>query len=288
SKPKKDEKTDIKERRIKNKQKQIFSLNSNELQYCEGRIPQEIIDENKFILDGHIIPKISERKCLEAAIFCLASQALVFERASTFANDIAKTSDENLQDNEFVYNLSRQYLRFPEDRFTPFYKYSNKYKGGLTSLAQDILDNPRELREEITSNVKFMGLKTTSFWYLCLGGKELMTLDVHNLRQISNLDIIPIKESHYLGKRRSTGKCIPTGTSNKEYLKIEKEVQQYFRENMMTNTFLFENGNLDSSFLTALFWWEGVKIERGINPYQTNLFKNTLDLGKVLPYHLDE
>jgi thermostable 8-oxoguanine DNA glycosylase len=99
---------------------------------------------------------------------------------------------------KIVYNLSRQNLRFPEDRFTPFYKYSNKYKGGLTSLAQDILDNPRELREEITSNVKFMGLKTTSFWYLCLGGKELMTLDVHNLRQISNLDIIPIKESHYL------------------------------------------------------------------------------------------
>lgn len=281
------EKEDLEQRRERVKTRQLFSLDSSgKLLYCERNLPKDILDENKVIYNGHIIPELTPRKCLEAMIFCIASQGLVFERASDFANMIKKLSDEDIKDPELVHKRAVVCMRFKEDRFSSFYEFTQKYDDGILGLARDYLKNSKSLRLELNAKVNYVGLKTASFWNLCLGGKELMTLDVHNLRQIAGLDIVDIKESHYIGQRRkTTNKCIATTPSDKDYLRIEKETLDYFKCFRLANPDFFDKGgDIDASFLTSLFWWEGVKKERGVNPYQITMFGN-LDLATILPYH---
>src|SRR3989344_5447901 len=42
---------------------------------------------------------------------------------------------------------------------------------------------------EMLIRTKYLKGKTSSFWNLCLGGRKLLTLDVHNLRQLAGLGI---------------------------------------------------------------------------------------------------
>jgi hypothetical protein len=280
---------DLKQRRRKVKDKQFFSDQLGRLQYCGERLPKDILDESRSIYEGHVLPVLTQRKCLEAMIFCIASQGLVFERASEFANMIKGLSSDEIGDPELVHKRAIECMRFKEDRFSPFYEFVSKYQYGILGLAKDFLEKPKEVRLELAKEVSYVGLKTASFWNLCLGGKELMTLDVHNLRQIGGLKVAPIKESHYLGQRRETsGKWIATTPSDKDYLHIEDCVLTHFGYNRNVNPELFEkDGSLNAALLTSLFWWEGVKKERGVNPYQRTLFGN-LDLATVLPYHDEE
>jgi hypothetical protein len=128
-------------------------------------------------------------------------------------------------------------------------------------------------------HVKWLGMKTSSFWYMCLGGTQLMTLDVHNLRQIGGLGI-HVPEEHYRGEQRGDGRTIVTIPSRAQYERIEADTLA-----LLTGCAAVKNcRGPDGALVSALFWVTGAKATRGYNPLQHDMFE-TPRLSFVSPYN---
>lgn len=184
-------------------------------------------------------------------------------------------ADEVPKNLEFVTRRARQHgVRWGyvkgDNRLEPIYDYINHYGdlgyGNIAELVADFRNNPISMREQLVKDVKWIAHKTASFWYLCLGGQELMTLDIHNYRQIAGLGI-SIPETFYKGERRPNGKKEIKSSSKKEYVRIEQETLELL------------DGQVTGAQATSLFWLAGAKATRNMNLYQQDLFEDP-----VLPF----
>lgn len=228
------------------------------------------LNEAKAVLKTHIVPDLSPRRLYESLVFCIASQSMVYERAVDLLDRIGSIREPEFSEPERIYKIARPNLRFPEDRFTSALRFVTGYDGGITELARDYFRAPTEVREMLVSNVQWLAHKTASFWYLCLGGTELMTIDIHNLRQIAGLGPIQVERSLYEGKSRrggkTKGKQIVKAISPRDYRRLEDEVLAALGHIPCLKD---KRGNPNGALITTLFWWAGAKGKREILEQQS-------------------
>ena len=252
---------------------QLFSVKDGTLHYLERPLTQKFIDETSKVLQSHVAS--TERHIYESILLCVASQFLTYERACTFVKQFKNDSLEQLKDPAHIRQRALEAkLRFKNDRHTPIITYVNKYS--IKKFTDDFLAKPYEMRKELVT-VDWIAHKTASFIYLCLGGTELMTLDVHNLRQIGRLDI-EVDAAYFEGKRRQAGitkgKLVRKHPNADNYERIEQETLNLVERLKLGEKFpeFKTSSKPNGAFLTALFWWAGAKARRTRNPYQGQLF----------------
>lgn len=221
------------------------------------------LEETKAVLDSHLVPDLSPRRLYESLVFCIASQSMVYERAVGLLRQTGLLKEPEFTEPGKVYNLAKPNLRFPEDRFSPALRFAAEYNGGIIELVRDYLIAPKEVRETLVTQVKWLAHKTASFWYLCLGGTELMTIDIHNLRQIATLGPISVDRSLYEGSARrggkTKGKQIVKAISPREYKRIEDKVLSALGHIPCLKD---KRGSSNGALITTLFWWAGAKGRR--------------------------
>ncbi len=222
-----------------------------------------LLPEAKQVLRSHCAPDLSEQNVVKALIFAIASQSMVYERAVDLLTRLRTTSPEQLEQEGLVYSLAQPSSRFPEDRFSPAINFAANYSGGIGQLVQDYFANPAETRGKLVKEVKWLAHKTASFWYLCLGGTQLMTLDIHNIRQIAGLAEIEIDRKFYSGASRrggkTRGKKIVNALTPAEYLRLERETLLLLGHIPALQD---ASGQPNGALITTLFWWAGAKGRR--------------------------
>jgi thermostable 8-oxoguanine DNA glycosylase len=238
-------------------ERQYFSVVDESLYFLDSPLnPSSFLDESTEVLGSHVIPKRDEKNLYSSLIFCLASHSLVYERALALMSKLRDFPLEDLRDPNKVWDVASKGARFPENRFEEPLNYATSV--GIEQLAYDFLANPSDTREKLVKNAKWIGLKTASFWYLCFGGQDLMTLDIHNLRQLAALDGVNVDPRYFNGKRResgkSKGKLVADGPSPREYRRIEKEALK-----LLAGFPEFNGEGVRGDLATTVFWWAGVK-----------------------------
>ena len=247
-----------------------------------------VLEETKRVIEQHIADELDETTCLEKIIFCIGSQNSDFERPSRFirrCRELYTNPVENLRDIGFLKTIKPS-MQYPSEiRVPPMYEYLNKkYEGSALAFAQDFLERPYEVRKEIVKEVKYVASKTASFFYLCFGGKELMTLDVHNFRHLYELGI-DIPRRLYEKRVGKNGKSASNHPGSlRAYIRIENKAKEFlepiFRQ---YPEFILRNEEIDWAFVTALFWWDGARNVRDIDPRQESFvgFKNK---DEIIPF----
>jgi thermostable 8-oxoguanine DNA glycosylase len=254
-------------------------------------ITDKEIQEAKEILSAHVVRSLTKESALEAGIFTIASAGtpwdafptkLVTKLREISCSTPAKydiLSDQNLlrklstdlrwrfhHDNRFS-SLIENFKNRPEDWWLNVLNADEKYRAHQTN-------------SKSPEKIKYMAYKTFSFWHLCLGGKNLATLDIHVRRQLNercnfNLD------KNYISHQERPSTQTPTGHAHttfdgsaeeiiattyqrvsvepppKAYLEIETRMRDYFSKD---ERFL-HNGQIDMSLATTLLWWSGAKRE---------------------------
>ena len=261
----------------------LFSVKEGQLYHLGAPLHPDLLEQANRILAAHVIPEKTRRAYLESLLFCIASQRTSFERPLAFIRLLKESPLEGIADAEHLEAKSREAKLVNSDRFREALEFASAYDGGIERLVENFLLRPIETRREL-NRVRYLAPKTASFWYLCLGGKRLMTLDVHNFRQIAGLGI-EVKETHYNGKLRSKGKTkgrtVTTNPSIRGYERIEHETLE-----LLENCDLLkdEEGSLNGALITALFWLSGANLTRGNDPRQPVLFKGCNELKFTSPY----
>lgn len=262
---------------------QLFSVEDGEFRYLGLPLDRRTIDDTAQVLDSHVAKNRTERALYERMIFCISSQFLTYERACEFVKSMRDEPLKRLKDPVFVMNRAAGHIRFKStsDRYLPIFDFAKNYAGGIEGLANDLLSNPKAMRHSLDKDVNWVAYKTASFMHLCFGGKELMTLDIHNLRQIAGIGI-NVKDAYYLGRVRQSGLTkgmrIQVTPSKKDYDRIEEESLKLISDLDLPNQFPeFRNpdGSVNAAFATALFWWAGAQARRmGTGFFQGWLFED--------------
>ena len=252
--------------------KQYFSVQDSALCYNGSPLrEQPFFDEVKEVMEAHIVPDKDPRTLWKSLVFCIASsQNLNFERAVALTTSLNDEPLARVSNGSFIYSMAHPHLRFREDRFSPMFTHVNSHAKGIEGLTHDFLEDPT-LREEMVREVNYVGPKTASFWHLCLGGKKLLTLDVHNLRQLAGLGI-DMKKGYHTPVPRSSGvtegKKVVITPPHKDYYRIEQEALEL----LVQFPELCSDGEVNGALATSLFWWAGARAERGNTPGQGMLF----------------
>lgn len=252
---------------------QYFSLYRNghgpEIRFLGKPVPEWHVAEAATVARQHVIPQRTERAGIEAAIYAVQSQGLTYERPLEFLQALGRASLEQLMDPAYIHKAWVETgARFKENRFAPILSFMAGYPGGVGKLMQDYEARPRKTRD-LLDEVKYIGPKSASFIGLCWGiRREVLTIDVHVLRQAAGMGI-DVKPSHYLGARRASGKTkgrnIQTHPNGKEYMRIEQKLLDLVENSDLPNRFPVcrnPDGSLNTALLTTLFWWAGAKGKR--------------------------
>lgn len=282
-------------------------------------ITDEEIAEAKTVLKHHSPSPITSEAAVECLLWCISSQALSWEATSKFVYNLREASYPNLPSREArlryasketLYDPARvrevaqkSGLRF-KDRFNEailrfgdqealqaFDEIGNASASyGRADLKgewwEDIRDATSKTREQYVDEVKWVGRKTFSFWHICLGGTNLVALDVHVMRELRNNYGVKMDNGYIEGVRRnkktklkhhivSTNQgSLPLDdaredaslktkeitqivrlTPDKEdYLRIERAARDKFRRDSRFRT---PEGNVDMALVDALLWWRG-------------------------------
>ncbi len=216
------------------------------------------IEKARQVLSKHIPEDITKESALELLLFCIASQAMRWELASDFVKSLRQksfgkySSWEILINKNLVHETSKEkgYRFHHERRFDCAIDYfqNNDFN------SEEIMNANIKTRREYCEQIKFLGNKTFSFWHLCLGGKNLLALDVHVLRGLNKLGI-DMDEYYFASKPRGKGNQKVRKTPNeKDYLRIEDDARNLFSED---ERFFISNGKVDMALVDALLWWKG-------------------------------
>lgn len=247
---------------------QYFSVEDGKL--CYFGIPLQetgLIEESRSILDKLTLPGrllreggFSEdalRMCWISLAFCIAGQGQSFERPVRFARELCRYGLEYVADVRNVRDKAFGCNRWLEDRYSFAFDAIDK-AGGIERVVRDYLDNPLETRRELIK-IKWIHCKTSSFWHLCLGGKELMTLDVHNYRQLAGLGVKIGNPYLYIPRiRPKSGNRATDTASLKEYEQIERDALEFLSR---FPEFL-DNGKVKGDLATTIFWVAGAEASR--------------------------
>src|SRR3989339_745528 len=214
------------------------------------------IKKAKNVLNAHVVKPLTREGALESLLFCIASQAWAWEPASKFVYDLRQKSypeDFNaikkyasldvLNDKKLVNKIAKENgWRFHhQDRFDAPLDYFEKQNG---LWYEDVMNADSVIRTEYCKNVKWVSNKTFSFWHICLGGTNLLALDVHVMKNLSDLGL-SVNESYFISRPRLIG-----------------------------------NQKVNLALVDSLLWWRGAN--RG-SLKQMNLFKEH-DIINYLPY----
>ena len=241
---------------IKLVRRPLFSMNEERVKYLTNPLPNELLEDVQQAHVAHRVVELSERLCYESLLFCIASQGTSFEKATGFIKASHGADLELLTDAYLLQEQAKASGLLYHDRFADPLAYM-KAKG-IRNVVSALLNDPFNTREAL-SEVKFLKRKTISFWHLCLGGKELVTLDRHNNLQIHGLGVDMAQALYDPQMQRSDGKRVPSQPTPKEYVRIEKETLTKFeREDPF-----YSEGKLDGALVTTLFWTVGTLMARG-------------------------
>ena len=265
---------------------QYFSVIDGKLCYFGKSLTEtQIIEQAKDVLQklnlpGRALinnPKSEEtlKLCWLSYIFCIASQSVNYERPLTFTRHLNNFSLDEITNAEFVYTEALKFLRLPQNRYREPFDFANDNPyGGMLELAIAYSETPKQIRDKF-AKIRWIKGKTSSFWSLCLNGKEFLTLDVHNLRQISGLGI-NVNPDFYILSRRPNGKEGIRNPSYKQYKAIESKSLEFL------NRFpeFCEDGKINGALASSIFWVAGAEAKRrGLlyelhskGSYQLNLF----------------
>src|SRR3989344_1338882 len=277
---------------VEEKNNYYFSVGDKQLLYLGIPLNEiGLIEQAKGVLDKLTLPGrllkeegFSEdalRMCWISLAFCIANQGQSFERPVKFSRDLCKYGLEEVQDDEFVHAKGLENsLLWPENRYKPAFDFLKSYSGGAAQFSLDYLVSPLEKRDELTGT-KWINNKTASFWYLCLGGDQLLTIDRHLFRQLSGLGISVSNPHLYIPKLRkngkSKGKSVIVSSSPEEYERVERDALEFL---LQFPEFL-SDGRVDGALATSVFWTAGAEARRKGNFYlwrkrmdnpQTDLF----------------
>jgi hypothetical protein len=262
----------------------FFSHDARNILFQGRKLDEVDIHEISSISRLHVIPDDSERYYYESLIYAIGNQRINYERVFPFMRRVNALSMDELKDPRIVYGLSRQNggkLMWKEDRFTPAYEYMQTHSG-IESVVKTFLQMPHEVRNEL-DDIKWLGLKTLSLWYLCLGGdSDILCLDVHNTRQAASLGL-ELSQKYYIPKRRKSGltrsRIMAEQISGNDYLKLEKDLAKLFLESRLVEEFpsylINASGKINGLFVSAMLWWPSVRGVRGESMDQYSLFDDT-------------
>jgi hypothetical protein len=267
-------------------QQQFFMISDGALLYCGMPIGEGLVREAQSVLEKHVTRERDPVSLYKSVLFCIASQRTEYERAVEFTQSLGGASLDELRDDRFIVEHARAAallhsndpLRASDprkNRFKGAVAFADNY-GGIELLAADLLEHPIETRRLLNKQRCNLAPKTASFWYLCMGGRELMTLDTHNYRQLAGLlgndehGAPLVKPEYYEGKLRKTdGRSINTTPCMHKYERIERKALEALQccEALRGNS-----GRTDAALATALFWITGAKVKRRHNPLQMTFF----------------
>lgn len=265
------------------------------------------IGEARTVLEGHIIPVFpfshvdrdeKVRFFYEALLFAVGSRNTSFARVLSFMESLREedgtTDVGKISDPSFIASrMNGHGLPLGGNHFEDALEFVNRE--GIKKVVYDFLSRPEEYREEFVNAVNGVGYKTASLWHICLGGRDLMALDLHNLRQIGGLNLpeIQLPEGVLNPKPRVGGKMqgrrIAQALTHKQYADVEKRAKGYFQR--FKGLFDFPHVPLEggdsfdffsAAMLTAVLYWNGVKSSRGLNLFQENYLG--VSLGFEPPY----
>ena len=259
---------------------QFFSLVDGRLHYLDKPVPDEIYADRRILLAAHVIPRQNKRGLYEALWLCLASQSESFVAPCKFIKSMNDATLEQLTNFKFLQSHALAAGVLFTDRWGESLEFIERYQGGVKRLAEDYLRNPHDIRLRLKKEVRWLGMKTASFWYLCMDGTKLMTLDRHNFKQINGIGV-DMKVEYFVPKKRSTtGRSAVVSASVKEYCRIENETLELLKNEPEVH----DDNKVNSAFITALFWKTGVQFSRGRHPAQIDLFDKVVPIGFLSPY----
>lgn len=145
---------------------------------------------------------------------------------------------------------------------------NNKYKNPLGFAKYFIMD-PHGTRRDLINTVYGMGPKTSSFMNLLIGGNDLITFDVHVLRQLCGIEELDLCERYSIGRYvegKNSRWMSVYPESLYEYETLESHVKKYFEKFAEKEKLGLKkkDGKINGSLLTCLLWGEAVKFQEGI------------------------
>ncbi|MEK6888515.1 MAG: hypothetical protein AABW80_00220 [Nanoarchaeota archaeon] len=184
-----------------------------------------------------------------------------------------------------------------ERRFEPFVKYFGPLQDDFWT---SIVMADKGVRDFYDGAINWMAFKTISFWHLCIGGENLLPLDVHLLRTLRTDFGLKIDEKYFTGKRRKRKKfsrwivqkglfgvdfdyddanvqSVRSVLSRADYSRVEREAQELFSRDER----FVENGRLNNALVAGVLWWKGA--QRGEYGAETIFGKGEHGFDK-LPY----
>ena len=227
------------------------------------------VENGKTVVYNHLVSPLTREGALESLLFCIASQAWRWEKDSDFVRALrsssngTKTKDgyasfDVLTNSELVNTIAKDGgFRFHhEGRFQPSISHFTK---ASENWWDKIKDADAETRDQFSNAVKYLGYKTFSFWNICLGGKDLLAIDVHVagwLRKLGvNLDVY-----YSISKPREKGDQKVRKTPNRDdYVRIESEARKLFSTD---ERFILPEGKVDMALVDGVLWGERASRER--------------------------
>ena len=243
------------------------------------------IKNARVVLNDHLVTPLNREGALESLLFCIASQATRWEVASRFIYNLRNNSHGNTEQYaswEDLTNKDKVNETAHKSRWR--FAYGRRFDSSIDYFRDsegewwtDVANADAKSREDYCKDIKWLSRKTFSFWHLCLGGKNLLALDVYVSRGLNELGV---KMNHYFFKSQP----IKTGNQNvrrtpvkKEYLRIENSARKLFSAD---ERFLLDNGEVDIALVDSFLWWKGAN-RKGV--HQMNIFGDGAD-SWVLPY----
>jgi hypothetical protein len=237
-----------------------FSRPNNTLLYKGKPLSDELLNESRRIYQGHLVTENNPRAYYESLLFCIASQGIAYERPIRFIRSMRNDSLDDLADPSHLEGRAMEAgLPWPQRYHTALAYIHRK---GIEHYAEQILTNPHETRLELAKANVFIGVKTSSFWHLTLGGTKLLTIDRHVLRDLYMLGV-SVDPSYLVSQERKSGATkgvkVPKTLRKKEYIRLEQEALAFFCDEW---ALLDDDGDVNGGLLTALFWGEGAQRAR--------------------------
>ncbi len=249
------------------------------------------IENAREVLRNHTVDPLTKEGALENLYFCITSQATPWEIPTKIVNRLreksypgdpvtkGKYSSWNvLTDNVLVNDTIRECgWRFHHhNRIDESLDY---FVSRNDDWWKEIPKADAEEREKYVNQIKWLSRKTFSFWNICLGGRDLLALDVHIMRGLSKIGM-EVNRNYFIPVARKKGSQIVRRTPGKEdYLRIEDEARSFFSKDER----FIVNGNVDLGLVDSLLWWRGAS--RG-ELYQPSLFDCNSAIGRDMSYTL--
>lgn len=257
------------------------------------QISDKQIERAKAVLENHIVNPLTRAGALESGLFCIASQATPWEISSDFIYRLRQASHPHDPHAKFKYATPEVLTdkkrvnaaaheagwRFAyANRFDPFIDRFGSRQDEWWNIVKSA---DTEFRDTYVRNTKHLGCKTFSFWHLCLGGTNLIALDVWVMKGLKELGLEIPKDFIIPRAREDSSQKVRKTPSKAEYLRIEQQAKELFAQD---ERFQLENKKPDCALIDAVLWWGGAN--RG-EPAQQYLFASDRS-ELILPYAQSE